>query len=84
MIIIVDRLSDSAILGTYQATLTNQKADIMKTLNDALTVENFETFVQGGDFIVHADGRVFCIYTNDMVYSSSLADAIEFANNCNG
>ena len=56
----------------------------MKTLNNVLTVENFKTFVQGGDFIVHADGRVFCIYTNEMVFSSNLADAIEFANNCNG
>ena len=56
----------------------------MKTSNNVLTVENFKTFVQGGDFIVHADGRVFCIYTNEMVYSSNLVDAIEFANNCNG
>lgn len=56
----------------------------MKTLNNVLTVENFKTFAQGGDFIVHADGRVFCIYTNEMVYSSNLADAIEFANSCNG
>lgn len=72
------------IMDTYKATLTNQKANNMKTLNNVLTVENFKTFVQGGDFIVHADGRVFCIYTNEMVYSSNLADAIEFANNCNG
>ena len=73
------------IMDTYKANkLINQKANIMKTLNNVLTVENFKTFVQGGDFIVHADGRVFCIYTNEMVYSSNLADAIEFANNCNG
>ncbi len=72
------------IIDTYQATTTNQKANIMKTLNNVLTVENFKTFAQGGDFIVHADGRVFCIYNNEMVYSSNLADAIEFANNCNG
>ena len=72
------------IMDTYQANLLNQKADIMKTSNNVLTVENFKTFVQGGDFIVHADGRVFCIYTNEMVYSSNLVDAIEFANNCNG
>ena len=73
------------IMDTYKANkLINQKANIMKTLNNVLTVENFKTFVQGGDFIVHADGRVFCIYTNEVVYSSNLADAIEFANNCNG
>ena len=73
------------IIDTYKAnTLINQKANIMKTLNNVLTIENFKSFVQGGDFIVHADGRVFCIYTNEMVYSSNLADAIEFANNCNG
>ena len=73
------------IMDTYKANkLINQKANIMKTLNNVLTVENFKTFVQGGDFIVHADGKVFCIYTNEMVYSSNLADAIEFANNCNG
>ena len=73
------------IMDTYKANkLINQKANIMTTSNNVLTVENFKTFVQGGDFIVHADGRVFCIYTNEMVYSSNLADAIEFANNCNG
>lgn len=55
----------------------------MTNSNTILSVSNFKTFVQGGDYIVHADGRVFCIYTNDMVYSSSLVDAIEFANNCN-
>jgi len=54
------------------------------TIKQVLTIDNFNTYAQGGDHIVHADGRVFCIYTNDMVYSSSLADAIEFANNVNG
>ena len=72
------------IIAAIPSKLTNQKANIMKTLNNVLTVENFKTFAQGGDFIVHADGRVFCIYTNEMIYSSNLADAIEFANNCNG
>ena len=72
------------IIVAIPSKLTNQKANIMKTLNNVLTVENFKTFAQGGNFIVHADGRVFCIYTNEMVYSSNLADAIEFANNCNG
>lgn len=76
-------LYNNYTISAIQSKLTNQKANNMKTLNNVLTVENFKTFVQGGDFIVHADGRVFCIYTNEMVYSSNLADAIEFANNCN-
>ena len=54
------------------------------TIKQVLTIDNFNTYAQDGDYIVHADGRVFCIYTNYMVYSSSLADAIEFANNVNG
>lgn len=36
---------------------------------------------QIGDYVVHARGEVWCILQNEMIYSSTYEDCVEFVNN---
>jgi len=36
---------------------------------------------QIGDYVVHPSGQVWCVQQNEMIYSSTYEDCVEFVNN---